>query len=77
MTPEALLPTCPSCILSDQTAGLGMVLRGADGFPIFSSCRFLDDYEGPLEAELRGCAVGLDLALHHTQLPIKVETDCV
>lgn len=78
---------------SDHTAGLGMVLRNEEGAPIFTSCRFLDDRDAPLEAEFscrflddcdapleaefRACVEGLDLALHQSQLPIIVETDCV
>jgi ribonuclease HI len=61
---------------SDRTAGIGMVLRNAEGLPIFSSCRSLDDCEAPLEAELRACVEGLTLALVQSQLPIIVETDC-
>ena len=65
-----------SWLASDRTAGLGMVLRDAAGSPIFTSCRFLEDCSSPLEAELRACIEGLDLALHRTTLPIIVETDC-
>ena len=61
---------------TDQSAGLGMVLRDANGLTIFASCRFLQDCESPLEAETRACAEGLTMALDYSHLPIRVETDC-
>lgn len=48
---------------TDQSAGLGIVLRDADGLTISMSCRFLQDCENPLEAESRACAEGIQLAL--------------
>jgi hypothetical protein len=36
----------------------------------------VEDCTSPLEAELRACAEGLELALCNSQLPIIVETDC-
>jgi ribonuclease HI len=57
-------------------AGLGIVLRNVEGTPIFTSCKFVEDCASPLEAELRACAEGLELALCNSQFPIIVETDC-
>jgi hypothetical protein len=37
----------------DQSAGLGMVLRDAEGIPIFTSCKYVGDCISPLESELR------------------------
>ena len=59
-----------------RNAGAGVVLRDAEGTPIFTACRFLDACQHQFEAELRACVVGLELALHHYQLPIIVESDC-
>jgi ribonuclease HI len=60
----------------DRSAGIGMALRDEKGFPIFTSCRFLDDCDSPFEVELRACVEGLELALLRTELPIIIETDC-
>jgi hypothetical protein len=40
---------------SNHSAGVGMVLRDAEGLPIFTACNHLDDCQTPLEAELRAC----------------------
>jgi ribonuclease HI len=61
---------------SDHSAGAGMVLRDTVGTTIFTACRFMDDCDGPLEAEIRACVEGLDLAIHRSPYPIIVETDC-
>jgi ribonuclease HI len=61
---------------SDHLAGLGMVLRNEEGWPVFSACRFISDCESPYEAESRACLEGLELALQFSQLPIIIESDC-
>ena len=53
-----------------------MILRDHEGQVIFAACRWLFDCEGPLEAELAACEEGLRLALHWSQAPLQVETDC-
>jgi ribonuclease HI len=60
----------------DKSAGIGLALCDADGMPIFTACRFLRDCNSPLEAELRACAEGLELALQQSELPVIIKTDC-
>jgi ribonuclease HI len=60
----------------DGSAGAGMALRDDLGNPIFTSYRFLLNYESPFEAELRACKEGLEQALLQSTLPIIIETDC-
>ena len=62
--------------VEDGTAGAGMILRDANGGIIFSACRSLQLCAEVLEAELRSCLEGLELALQHSQLPIIIDTDC-
>jgi hypothetical protein len=50
----------------DGTAGAGMILRDDVGQVIFSSCRSLTRCDDPLEAEVRACLEGLELALQHS-----------
>jgi ribonuclease HI len=59
------------------TAGAGMILRDEQGHIIFSSCRSLLFCDDPLEAEVRACLEGLELALQHSHLPILIDTDCI
>jgi hypothetical protein len=54
-----------------------MILRDDVGQVIFSSCRSLTRCDDPLEAEVRACLEGLELALQHSQFPIIIGTDCV
>jgi hypothetical protein len=54
-----------------------MLLRDAMGQIIFSACRFLPLCSEALEAELLACLEGVGLALHHSELPFTVETDCL
>jgi ribonuclease HI len=61
----------------DHTAGMGMVMRDDQGNTIFTACRFLEQCDSPLEAEVRACIEGLELALQKSHLPIFVETDCL
>jgi ribonuclease HI len=61
----------------DHLAGAGMVLRDELGLTIFTACHTLEDCHAPVEAELRACAEGLQMALHQSQLPIIIESDCV
>jgi ribonuclease HI len=60
----------------DRSAGTGMILRDDSGQIIFSVCRSLLYCVDALEAKLQGCLEGLDLALHYSQLPIIIDTDC-
>lgn len=57
-------------------AGAGMILLDHEGQIIFAACRWLFNCHGPLEAELAACEEGLRLALHRSQAPLLVETDC-
>ncbi|XBJ12134.1 hypothetical protein VPH35_016713 [Triticum aestivum] len=54
-----------------------MILRGSTGDIIFLSCRELRTCTEPLEAGLSACMEGNNLALHWTEMPIEVETDCL
>jgi ribonuclease HI len=60
----------------DGMAGAGMILRDDKGQIIFSACRSLLLCVDPLEAEIRACLEGLELSLHHSRLPLVIETDC-
>jgi hypothetical protein len=39
-------------------------------------CRFLEDCQTPMAAELRAGVEGLEMARQHTQLPTIIEMDC-
>ena len=65
-----------SFVQADGTAGASMILRDHKGMVIYAVCRSLWNCSGALEAELAACDEGLRLALHWTQLPLQVETDC-
>jgi ribonuclease HI len=62
--------------VDDGSAGTGMILRDDSGQIIFSACRSLLLCVDALEAEIQACLEGLDLALHYSQLPIIIDTDC-
>ena len=62
--------------MEDGSAGTGMILRDVSGSIIFSACRSLQSCGDALEAELRSCLEGLELASRYSQLPIIVESDC-
>jgi ribonuclease HI len=70
------LKTDGSFSAANGRAGIGIVLRSANGLPIFTTCRSLDDCKEPLEASLRACVEGLVPALQNSRLPIIVESDC-
>ena len=61
----------------DGSAGTGMILRDDTGKTIFSACRSLMLCDEPLEAEVRACLEGLELAFQYSQLPIIIDTDCL
>ena len=53
-----------------------MVLRDHNGEEIFTACRWIFNCPGPLEAGLAACEEGLRLALHWSDKPLMVESDC-
>jgi hypothetical protein len=57
-------------------AGAGMILRDVEGHINFSACRSLYQCGPVLEEELGAYMQGIALALHWSQEPIIVETDC-
>jgi ribonuclease HI len=61
---------------SNKSARAGITLRDENGRPIVLACRSLEGCLEAIEAELRACVVGLEIAMQHSQLPIIVETDC-
>ncbi|KQK13764.1 hypothetical protein BRADI_1g12325v3 [Brachypodium distachyon] len=65
-----------SFALETGTADTGMLLRDERGKPIIAACRALRHCNDPLEAKLKACVEGLQLAMQHTQLLICLETDC-
>ncbi|KQK00440.1 hypothetical protein BRADI_3g49433v3 [Brachypodium distachyon] len=46
-----------------NTAGADMILRDEQGMIIFSPCRVLRNYTGPLEAEIAACMQGMTPAV--------------
>ena len=65
-----------SFVEASGEAGVGMILRDADGQVIFLSCQVLFHYSDALEAELVACLEGLSLTRQWSALPISLETDC-
>ena len=65
-----------SFVKEDDTAGAGMVLRDHDGAVIFAATRVIFNCCDPLEAEMAAMDEGLRLALHWSDLPLIVESDC-
>ena len=63
-------------VKENGTAGPGMILRDHEGDVIFAAIRVLFNCGDPLEAEMAALDEGLQLALHWTNLPLLVETDC-
>ena len=59
-----------SFVAENGVAGAGMIRRDHEGQVIFVACRWMFDYEGPLEPELAACEEGLCLALHWSQAPL-------
>lgn len=73
---EVKLNVDGSFIAENGSAGTGMILRDHAGHVIFAACRWLPYCAEPLEAELAACEEGLRLALHWSDAPIVLETDC-
>ena len=59
----------------DGKAGAGMILRHDDGSIIFVAYRVIFNCNEALEAEIHGIMQGMALALQHTDLPVKVQSD--
>jgi hypothetical protein len=45
-------------------AGVGMILHDGKGRPVFLACRFLEDCQTPMVAELQVGVEGLEMARH-------------
>ena len=56
-------------------AGTGMVLQDHLGDIIFSSCRFLGEFEDVLETEIIALHEGISIDLQSRNLPIDVESN--
>jgi uracil-DNA glycosylase len=44
-------------------AGVGIVLRNEEGWPMVSACRYMPDCDSPYEAELYACLEVLELSI--------------
>jgi len=63
-------------VKEDGSAGAGMILRDHEGAVIFVATRVLFNCADALEAEMAAMDKGLRLALHWSNVPLVVETDC-
>jgi hypothetical protein len=71
------LNTDAAWIGEESNGGAGMILRDAAGDITCSACWSLAPCGSPLEAELKACIHGLNLAMQWTDEPIIVESDCL
>lgn len=71
--PDLTLNVDGSFLISDGSAGAGMILRNHEGQVIFAACRELRHCADHLEAELAACKEGIRLALHWSESSFKLD----